>query len=78
MDCSPPDSSVHGILQARILEWLAISFSIVPVKEGLWDLYKGYRYLLCFLSKYAMMYEVNCPKREVFASSCKTADFCGQ
>ena len=26
-DCSPPDSSVHGILQARILEWIAISFS---------------------------------------------------
>ena len=23
-DCSPPDSSVHGILQARILEWVAI------------------------------------------------------
>ena len=22
MDCSPPGSSVHGILQARILEWL--------------------------------------------------------
>ena len=27
MDCSPPDSSVHGILQARILEWIAISSS---------------------------------------------------
>ena len=27
MDCSPPGSSVHGILQARILEWVAISFS---------------------------------------------------
>ena len=27
MDHSPPDSSVHGILQARILEWVAISFS---------------------------------------------------
>ena len=27
MDCSPPGSSVYGILQARILEWLAISFS---------------------------------------------------
>ena len=26
--CSPPGSSVHGILQARILEWVAISFSI--------------------------------------------------
>ena len=27
MDCSPPGSSVHGILQARILEWVAIAFS---------------------------------------------------
>ena len=27
MDYSPPSSSVHGILQARILEWVAISFS---------------------------------------------------
>ena len=27
MDCSLPGSSVHGIFQARILEWLAISFS---------------------------------------------------
>ena len=27
MVCSPPDSSVHGILQARLLEWVAISFS---------------------------------------------------
>ena len=27
MDCSPPDSSVHGIFQARIQEWTAISFS---------------------------------------------------
>ena len=27
VDCSPPGSSVHGILQARILEWGAISFS---------------------------------------------------
>ena len=27
-DCSPPGFSVHGILQARILEWVAISFSV--------------------------------------------------
>ena len=27
LDCSPPDSSVHGISQARILEWTAISFN---------------------------------------------------
>ena len=27
MDCSPPVSFVHGISQAKILEWVAISFS---------------------------------------------------
>ena len=27
MNCSPPGSSVHGILQTRILEWVAIPFS---------------------------------------------------
>ena len=27
MDCNPPGSSVHGILQARILEWVAMSSS---------------------------------------------------
>ena len=27
MDCSSPDPSVHGILQARILEWIAMPFS---------------------------------------------------
>ena len=27
MDCSPPGSSAHGISQARILEWVAISFT---------------------------------------------------
>ena len=27
MDCSLPGSSVHGIVQARVLEWVAISFS---------------------------------------------------
>ena len=26
-DCSPPGSSVHGIFQARVLEWVAIAFS---------------------------------------------------
>ena len=26
-DCNPPSSSIHGISQARVLEWIAISFS---------------------------------------------------
>ena len=29
MDCSPPGSSIHGIFQARVLEWCAIAFSTV-------------------------------------------------
>ena len=34
MDCSPPGSSVHGIFQARVLEWGAIAFSQrVPEKH---------------------------------------------
>ena len=33
MDCSLPHSSVHGIFQARILEWVAISFSSVNIKK---------------------------------------------
>ena len=31
MDCSPPGFSIHVILQARILEWVAISFSIAYI-----------------------------------------------
>ena len=27
MDCSLPDSSIHGISQARVLDWVAIAFS---------------------------------------------------
>ena len=33
MDWSPPGSSVHGIFQARILEWVAIPFSTVQQKK---------------------------------------------
>ena len=46
MDCSPPDSSVHGILQARILEWVAISSVTQGSKLGLLH----YRHILYHLS----------------------------
>ena len=29
VDCGPPGSSVHGIFQARVLEWGAIAFSVL-------------------------------------------------
>ena len=35
MDCSPPGSSLHGILQARILEWVAIPFSRESSRPGM-------------------------------------------
>ena len=31
MDCSLPASSVHGIFQARILEWVVIAFSVIEL-----------------------------------------------
>ena len=43
MDCSPPGSSVHGIFQARALEW-------VPLPSPLTALVFGKRSLLQFLS----------------------------
>jgi len=39
MDCSLQGSSVHGIFQAKVLEWVAIKFA--PDKVGLWSLSKG-------------------------------------
>ena len=41
MDCRPPGSSLHGILQARILEWVAISFS----RESSW--YRDWIHVSC-------------------------------
>ena len=32
-DCSPPGSSIHGIFQARVLEWGAIAFSTEATRE---------------------------------------------
>ena len=39
-DCSPPGSSIHGIFQARVLEWVAIAFShslhsLMQMKSGI-------------------------------------------
>ena len=45
VDCSPPGSSVHGILQARILEWVAISFQIA---------YYPIMYVCCYLISFMM------------------------
>ena len=61
MDCSSPGSSIHGIFQARILEWVVISFSRKPSwpRDGTWVSHvagrlslpsepPGYSYLIVF------------------------------
>ena len=45
-DCSPPSSSVHGILQARILEWLAIPFS----RESSWP--RDWTWVFCIAGRF--------------------------
>ena len=42
MDCSPPGSSIHGIFQARVLEWGAIAFSRAGVGRTRQDKLPGY------------------------------------
>ena len=44
MDCSLPGSSVHGIFQARVLEWGAIAFSFLPLDTAIY--YKTLSYSL--------------------------------
>ena len=49
MVCSLPGSSVHGIFEARVLEWGAIAFSVMCVK--LLKIVKHYRIFLNLLIK---------------------------
>ena len=41
MDCNLPGSSVHGIFQARVLQWVAISFSILKLGKILFCVIKS-------------------------------------
>ena len=57
MDCSLPGSSVHGIFQARVLEWVAIAFSkvfigMVKVKSIIFLVF----FLFCFV--YVLFFSV--------------------
>ena len=54
MDCSPPGSYVHGILQARILEWVAISFSKGRGRKA----QKGI-YIYIMIDSHCYMLEIN-------------------
>ena len=56
MDCSPPGSSIHGIFQARILEWVAMPSSRDGTMEKLKigkGLHQGYILSPCLFNFYA-------------------------
>ena len=40
VDCSLPGSSVHGIFQARVVEWVAIAFSVMP-EHNMTNIFRG-------------------------------------
>ena len=44
VDCSPPGSSIHGIFQARVLEWGAIAFSIIVINLMFFDIGIKFKY----------------------------------
>ena len=66
MDCSPPGSSVHGIFQARVLEWGAIAFSsphtYIYIISSLCFSHKNFYFLffLYFLFSYFHFYFLFC------------------
>ena len=62
MDCSPPGSSVHGTLQARILEWITISFSrgsSRPRDQTLVSCTAG-RFFTAWVTREAILYIIAC------------------
>ena len=50
-DCSPPDPSVHGISQVRILEWLPISFS----RRSSWP--RDWTWVSCFAGRFFTVWD---------------------
>ena len=56
MDCGPPGSSVHGISQAGILEWLVISFS----KGSFWT--RGQTWVSCIAGRFFTIWALSNPK----------------
>ena len=71
MDCSPPGSSVHGIFQARVLEWGAVAFSgeldiVLSISLGTsfvavyWDP-NPLRFILTKKKKMTLLYRLKTP-----------------
>ena len=66
MDCSPPGSSVHGIFQTRILEWVAISFS----RGSSW--LRNQSHIFCLAGRFFTAGPPGKPKLDLFKSRATT------
>ena len=66
MICSPSGSSVHGIFQARILEWVAMSFSrgFSGPKDRTWVSHTAGRLFTNWTTRKAQNNEVNCHNKK--------------
>ena len=74
MDCSLPGSSLHGILQARVLEWIAISFSRGSSRPRNWTLVSCFpgRHFNLWATREVLTLYINDPQihSSPFKSSC--------
>ena len=57
VDCSPPGSSIHGIFQARVLEWGAVAFSISLIRFH--QMAQGVVYSLRFIVLFYWLHATN-------------------
>ena len=58
IDCSLPGSSIHGIFQARVLEWGAVAFSVEVSKVELLLFFLFFFFVLLFLIGWKLLYNV--------------------
>ena len=71
MDCSPPGFSVHGILQARVLKWVAkplpkCTFFLLTLDGKPWCIYSTFRHVKCFGSNHS---HLDLHHKQLFTSS---------
>ena len=58
MDCSLPGSSIHGIFQARVLEWGAIAFSTLVIRERQIKTIMRYHLTLAIIAAYFLQRKI--------------------
>ena len=62
--CSLPGSSIHGIFQARVLEWVAIAFSIMHCRQFLYHWATGEAVYKCILPYTFLRFSFNTPGKK--------------